>query len=219
MGAVEASVVSIHAPARGATYGGASFDLGLNGFNSRSREGSDLNCKIFAKVFLEFQFTLPRGERLRLHVFYRHVYKFQFTLPRGERPTLCHLGVHSEYVSIHAPARGATASTSTKVASSKFQFTLPRGERLALTGDSLRGIKFQFTLPRGERLRGVKAVVNLAEVSIHAPARGATSHGADTRNDYEFQFTLPRGERLVPYRHLWRGFEFQFTLPRGERQP
>ena len=38
-------------------------------------------------------------------------------------------------------------------------------------------------------------------VSIHAPARGATSwEYAPETGVYMFQFTLPRGERLHPYK-------------------
>ena len=56
-----------------------------NCFNSRSREGSDYSF-VRAHCSRLFQFTLPRGERLRLVLF--------------ERLLLL--------VSIHAPARGAT---------------------------------------------------------------------------------------------------------------
>ena len=78
-----------------------------------------------------------------------------------------------------------------------FQFTLPRGERLGFRFFRLRSISFnsrsregsdkagvtkgneaevfQFTLPRGERPIQVGTVVTANIVSIHAPARGATS--------------------------------------------
>ena len=56
-------------------------------FNSRSREGSDLFH------LSSFCFTM----------------EFQFTLPRGERRERRRLRGQSEGVSIHAPARGATA--------------------------------------------------------------------------------------------------------------
>ncbi|VDA99915.1 Octaprenyl diphosphate synthase / Dimethylallyltransferase / (2E,6E)-farnesyl diphosphate synthase / Geranylgeranyl pyrophosphate synthetase [Olavius algarvensis spirochete endosymbiont] len=59
------------------------------------------------------------------------------------------------YVSIHAPARGATVSAS-------------RLRSLAL---------FQSTHPRGVRHRSALVVEGRSTVSIHAPARGATGHG------------------------------------------
>ncbi len=55
-------MVSIHAPARGATVRG-------------------LNVTFIAL----FQFTLPRGERQSLSHHYQPLGRFQFTLPRGER--------------------------------------------------------------------------------------------------------------------------------------
>ena len=56
-----------------------------------------------------------------------------------------------------------------------FQFTLPRGERLSRETLSSHTLKFQFTLPRGERpfINDPKRAPE--SVSIHAPARGATS--------------------------------------------
>ena len=79
-----AIVVSIHAPARGATFGG--------GFFETSR----------------FQFTHPRGVRPLSRSFMLSIMLFQFTHPRGVR-LLVWVGTPAEVVvSIHAPARGAT---------------------------------------------------------------------------------------------------------------
>ena len=61
-------------------------------------------------------------------------------------------------------------------------------------------------------------VVYVHQVSIHAPARGATTQCKYHRQKAKrFQFTLPRGER--PLRGVRRACleVFQFTLPRGER--
>ena len=100
--------VSIHAPARGATY-----------------------IPIGCTSLTMFQSTLPRGERLVIPAIisasifvsihapargatweFRHgptkVLGFQSTLPRGERRTVKSLGHWAISVSIHAPARGAT---------------------------------------------------------------------------------------------------------------
>ena len=55
-------------------------------------------------------------------------------------------------------------------------------------------------------------------VSIHAPARGATSwEYAPETGVYMFQFTLPRGERQSFDYRRYEPYLFQFTLPRGER--
>ena len=64
----------------------------------------------------------------------------------------------------------------------------------------------------------VKSVLLSNFISIHAPARGATSarrkhYISDTR----FQSTLPRGERLGDIGTVLEFGQFQSTLPRGER--
>ena len=142
-------------------------------FNSRSREGSDAVWSHAPRLHAKFQFTLPRGERLSYRRFHTYTSKFQFTLPRGERLCIARWSVLQYQVSIHAPARGATLSSSKAGrALSTFQFTLPRGERPASITDAFSTIcfnsrsregsdclfipvlyagMFQFTLPRGER--------------------------------------------------------------------
>ena len=132
-----AFLVSIHAPARGATCS---------------------SLYIFS-VMTPFQFTLPRGERRLVGIVTRTVLPFQFTLPRGERLPLPLQGTHRADVSIHAPARGATQTDNLLFDLSKFQFTLPRGERPRRVRFCIFSRAFQFTLPRGERpSRRIKAI-------------------------------------------------------------
>ena len=79
-------MVSIHAPARGATQPFMLKYKVSGSFNSRSREGSDLpTVKVFSSLY-PFQFTLPRGERPSGIRSIISKLGFQFTLPRGERP-------------------------------------------------------------------------------------------------------------------------------------
>ena len=107
-----------------------------------------------------------------------------------------------------------------------FQSTLPRGERLTFyfcmliatyfnprsregsDGKSVKVIgniyEFQSTLPRGERRVAYKAIQELSKISIHAPARGATSilskihpmfltisHNASSFSSFPFHSFLP----------------------------
>ena len=62
--------------------------------------------------------------------------------------------VHNlSYISIHAPARGATIMpTTTTHFNLKFQSTPPRGGRPALFPILARSLLFQSTPPRGGRL-------------------------------------------------------------------
>ena len=59
---------------------------------------------------------------------------------------------------------------------------------------------------------------NLAEISIHAPAKGATPcHHIDPAG-FLFQSTLPRRERLTSLIDAADNYVFQSTLPRRERR-
>ena len=58
----------------------------------------------------------------------------------------------------------------------------------------------------------------MAEISIHAPTRGATGRVFVATGFYHsFQSTLPRGERQILVLALMVTHAFQSTLPRGER--
>ena len=78
-------------------------------------------------------------------------------------------------VSIHAPAGGATLTTLIFCRQPwPFQSTLPRGERQSLALDMAIENAFQSTLPRGERPGYTVYTGQTGDVSIHAPAGGAT---------------------------------------------
>ena len=131
---------------------------------------------------------------------------------RGED---CHL----HFVSIHAPAWGATYWSS--------------GQELS-TQVSIHAPAWGATQPPASTLRKTS-------VSIHAPAWGATSccqirgqsiGGFNPRSRvgsdggsfcpyqevHRFQSTLPRGERLPRDSCISSPDKFQSTLPRGERR-
>ena len=101
-------IISIHAPAKGATP------------------------PLFVTYGLAilFQSTLPRRERppfLRCKI---AVFAFQSTLPRRERQQVRAKKSKYPSISIHAPAKGATViRRSNAVAIPVFQSTLPRRER------------------------------------------------------------------------------------------
>ena len=56
------------------------------------------------------------------------------------------------------------------------------------------------------------------QVSIRAPAWGATRSGSGAQRVLRFQFALPRGERPLRLPRPLTEQLFQFALPRGERQ-
>ena len=152
MRARAARTVSIHAPARGAT-GWLALEKGKFGFQS----------------------TLPRGERPVRRTSSSRGARFN---PRSREGSDAHRRIHYAHsnVSIHAPARGATDALSRQMVFLTFQSTLPRGERHEYAALKAQA-KFQSTLPRGERLPARARALQRRQVSIHAPARGATAAG------------------------------------------
>ena len=137
--------------------------------------------------------------------------------------SLIFLDLHrlSCFISIHAPARGATNDDGEESILSEFQSTLPHGERPSYvtmrltpsldfnprsrTGSDMQTSKitaivnqFQSTLPHGERRGEDHFCRRLNGISIHAPARGATLLWHSTARSGLFQSTLPHGERPPP---------------------
>ena len=122
------SLISIHAPARGATTAFfALVKLGL--FQSTLPRRERHNEHKVGDIWFEFQSTLPRRERrdglvsslpalissplprrerLKLDKSRPMLRKFQSTLPRRERPLKDEDDIFSDIISIHAPAKGAT---------------------------------------------------------------------------------------------------------------
>ena len=166
-------IVSIHAPARGATRRRADADVEPRGFNPRARTGRD---------------------------------------SRGQYESLSHS------VSIHAPARGATCWHGQSASSAMFQSTRPHGARLYAGFDKAIAMVFQSTRPHGARRIHSSSLLNhmqfqstrphgarpeadggycvQRQVSIHAPARGATSmHDDNGEPKRLFQSTRPHGAR------------------------
>ncbi len=231
-------------------------------FNPRSCEGSDFRPDHDIITFARFQSTHPRGERRSNHQSPCVSSKFQSTLPRGERLYIrsgsagdqgisihapargatcaLYLGFDISEISIHAPARGAThhpipsffpvpnfnprsreGSDCSRVRLGGrlciFQSTLPRGERLASRPVPLPSLQISIHAPARGATPSGRDTGSLSPISIHAPARGATYHPGSCCIAVKFQSTLPRGERPSPVAMTARSIVFQSTLPRGER--
>ena len=147
----DGDIISIHAPARGATLRGLWRGTGSRYFNPRSREGSDDALLAECKDFIEISIHAPA---------------------RGA--TAWQSFPHSlALISIHAPARGATRVVPHDIHVSEFQSTLPRGERRRVQFSELFQTYFN---PRSRE--GSDPALALAKAAAHG-----------------FQSTLPRGER------------------------
>jgi len=187
-------MVSIHAPARGATQPRGRPAL-LECFNPRARAGRDTNTAHTSPISILFQSTRPRGARLE-GVLIKHVFGLvSIHAPaRGATLILTLLGEHS-IVSIHAPARGATQRrqgtdypSSVSIHAPARGATRTRDSHAAMDGVSIhapaRGAThapialrdFSGFNPRARAGRDPRPVEPVPDrsVSIHAPARGAT---------------------------------------------
>ena len=124
-------VISIRAPARGATdFLIVALQQYFISIRAPARGATAPITK--STAFSVFQSALPRGERLSYQRVNGITYTFQSALPRGERLNLMNSNVTMYFISIRAPARGATDSRATRSCMTGFQSALPRGERRSL---------------------------------------------------------------------------------------
>ncbi len=147
---------------------------------------------------LTFQSTLPRRERPLIFSFFSSNIPFQSTLPRRERrfpPYPCSRfrqyfnpryreGSDTEHdvqrydmdaISIHAPAKGATANGEEWARPCRISIHAPaKGATGGTVQEQLQSIQFQSTLPRRERRWDTEMLALELGISIHAPAKGAT---------------------------------------------
>ena len=187
-------LVSIHAPARGATRAaGSRRTVGRVSIHAPARGATHVSQ--LASALAAFQSTRPRGARLlSLAIARSGKPEFQSTRPRGARPSTQTVSNGAWKVSIHAPARGATRNSAPNSSSAGFN---PRA-REGRDADALR-----------DKLS--------AQVSIHAPARGATHFFRKQPEMPMFQSTRPRGARPRIFGKTRFHRVFQSTRPRGAR--
>ena len=122
-------------------------------FNPRTREGCDDYCRKESKWLIQFQSTHPRRVRLDLK-FSSKSQEFISIHAPAKGATKKQVDKHnSVIISIHAPAKGATTFPHVFGSSTLFQSTHPRRVRRMLHG----------------------LLANQSFISIHAPAKGATA--------------------------------------------
>ena len=195
-------LVSIHAPAKGATR-----LLRLSGchggcFNSRPREGGDpanwgannraWTVSIHAPAKGATQPTLRPSQRCNPALFTR----FQFTPPR----------------------RGRRASIYRRGEWTVFQFTPPRRGRPEPENVFMRFLcSFQFTPPRRGRQEQIQHISIPKMFQFTPPRRGRPMELVEAQSSQLFQFTPPRRGRPKSFAILIYNEVFQFTPPRRGR--
>ena len=123
-----------------------------------------------------FQSTLPRRERLYSSSSSTISSAFQSTLPRRERLKARHSVISDKLISIHAPAEGATLSVCLN--GHFYGYFNPRSRG---GSDKMIIVNIPYDFYFNPRSRGgsdvsVGYMVDSWEISIHAPAEGATCH-------------------------------------------
>ena len=144
-------VVSIRAPARGATRHLRSWAAEVM-FQSAPPRGGRRQPAVLPLDAIEFQSAPPRGGRLTRRTTRWMAARFQSAPPRGGRPAPGRSPTRSYLVSIRAPARGATPPASRATARSTRFNPRPRegGDRSCSRKTSTWAM-FQSAPPRGGR--------------------------------------------------------------------
>ena len=231
-------IVSIHAPAGGAT-GVMGFPSSSKPcFNSRSRGGSDLLVRTCQVSPGSFNSRSRGGSDIRREVAGMGVTAFQFTLPRGERHSCTRAAHQGERFNSRSRGGSDRAGRSVQVRPRGFNSRSRGGSDIPQAShrheprrfnsrsrggsdclsreDCHRHPRFNSRSRGGSdparkdevarfvgfnsRSRGgsdneSKVQHSVQDVSIHAPAGGATSSRMEEEYISSFQFTLPRGER------------------------
>ena len=103
------SIISIHAPAKGATVDVVQIFESMFNFNPRSREGSDCPNAVYHVLYAYFNPRSREGSDGEPECAGYISRRFQSTLPRRERQDRRLQLAEKQLISIHAPAKGATA--------------------------------------------------------------------------------------------------------------
>ena len=150
-------------------------------FNPRTREGCDLWHDLEAERHEIFQSTHPRRVRRKNTIYAARNTLFQSTHPRRVRRCAEFIVYLPARISIHAPAKGATPESGDFFLTiDLFQSTHPRRVRRLICVLSLAPPIFQSTHPRRVRPFCRFLINIIGKISIHAPAKGATSAMLET---------------------------------------
>ena len=213
-----AALISIHAPAKGATASVAMFAPPTYIISIHAPAKGATVRDTAAAASESFQSTLPRRERHKynLEMFAERI--FQSTLPRRERHkvTFCYIA-HAYF---NPRSREGSDLPISPFGGDLSHFN-PRSREGSDCNHRIPNapcVQFQSTLPRRERQFQLIIVSYLHHISIHAPAKGATSAARCIACKVDISIHAPaKGATL--FATAWaREFAFQSTLPRRERQ-
>ena len=128
---------------------------------------------IMVTLTVPFQSTLPRRERPQTYrIRALHLYFNPRSHEGSDHPVL--LARHEQAISIHTPAKGATASGDGNRNRPEISIHTPAKGATFFLPTSFLAVEFQSTLPQRERHYTTYCNMAAPGISIHAPAKGAT---------------------------------------------
>ncbi len=167
-------------------------------FQSTPPHGGRLVSDTGSALFDVFQSTPPHGGRQEYLLLQRELFLFQSTPPHGGRPMEAEWKPIKDFVSIHAPAWGATSvfvlSSKTCICVSihapAWGATYPRPSSIYFLIVSIHA-------PAWGATKALCIPPRKYQVSIHAPAWGATWMRSIKHPAILFQSTPPHGGRHI----------------------
>ena len=122
----------------------------------------------------KFQSTPPRRERLFKIVFIARIIENFNPRPREGSDRGYSYTRQGRYISIHAPAKGATRTTRRGFKTMKISIHAPAKGATVIIEDGYSIAPISIHAPAKGATTVVKELLNGAGISIHAPAKGAT---------------------------------------------
>ena len=210
--------ISIHAPPRGATPQARTAASIMAYFNSRPSARGDVMKQVAMWDDYKFQFTPLREGRPGITLACKpHALVFQFTPLREGRPSVGLSAPSGVYFNSRPSARGDHGSSFLPV--KPIDFNSRPSARGDQHGGADRPTQHHFNSrpsARGDDAAG--RAIEAADISIHAPPRGATGAGDDLTRLTIFQFTPLREGRHDAAAAQHYLFKFQFTPLREGRR-
>ena len=124
---------------------------------------------------LVFQSTLPQGERLMMWQCMDQLCRFQSTLPQGERQWGRWYWGWFWYFNPRSRKGSDRFCHPNRFHNCKFQSTLPQGERRFIFWIIMTFLYISIHAPARGATSIASSLVYFSLISIHAPARGATA--------------------------------------------
>ena len=174
--------ISIHAPRTGSDRRAAAARTAAHiNFNPRSPHGERREHTQFLPLFQNISIHAPRtGSDMAGMRIASTSFSFQSTLPaRGATWQCPSKVVPTQEISIHAPRTGSDGCSPGQMPGLiYFNPRSPHGERQKWQGGINDSLNFNPRSPHGERHYILQDIVDVSQISIHAPRTGSDSIGA-----------------------------------------